>query len=155
MEPALVTGLAAVLGSMAGASASIFTTWMTLHSQSIREQSQAELRRREALYAEFISEGFRLTADAFEHSLERADALVNLYSILGRIRLVASPEVVEAGDKCCHFLIELYIHKNFTMDEISMAIRDSEHPLNGFSLACRKELDRFVFRVARKRRGGG
>lgn len=152
MDPALVTGLAAVLGSMAGASASIFTTWMTLHSQTLREQSQAELRRRETLYSEFISEGFRLTADAFEHSLEHADALVNLYSILGRIRLVASPPVIAAGEDCCRFLIDLYVHKNLTLEEIPATIRDSDHPLNCFSTACRQELDRFVFEVARKRR---
>jgi len=71
MDSALITGMAAVLGSLAGAAASIATTWMTQRSQKIREQAQSELRRRETLYGEFITEVSRLTGDAFEHSLER------------------------------------------------------------------------------------
>ena len=103
IDPSLVTGFAAVMGSLAGASASIFTTWMTQRNQNHRERSQIELRRREILYGEFISEGFKLTADAFEHTLEHADALVNLYSILGRIRLVSSDPVVKSADDFCKY----------------------------------------------------
>ena len=66
MDSALITGMAAVLGSLAGASASIATTWMTQRSQKIRERAQSELRRRETLYGEFITEVSRLTGDAFE-----------------------------------------------------------------------------------------
>ena len=146
MDPSLVTGLAAVMGSLAGASASVFTTWMTQHSQTARERSQLELRRREVLYAEFISEGFRLTADAFEHSLERADALVTLYSITGRIRLVSSDAVVHAAENCCRFLINLYINPNLSLAEIPLTIRDSDHPLNEFSAVCRTELSQFAVR---------
>ncbi|MES2438643.1 MAG: hypothetical protein V4584_06245 [Verrucomicrobiota bacterium] len=146
MDPSLVTGLSAVMGSLAGASASVFTTWMTQHGQSARERSQLELRRREVLYAEFISEGFRLTADAFEHSLERADALVTLYSILGRIRLVSSDAVVTAAENCCRFLIDLYLNPNLSLEEIPMTIRDSDHPLNEFTAVCRTELSQYVVR---------
>ena len=75
MDSALITGMAAVLGSLAGAAASIATTWMTQRSQKIKEQAQSELRRRETLYGEFITEVSRLTGDAFEHSLERPEIL--------------------------------------------------------------------------------
>ena len=55
MESAFITGMAAVLGSMAGASASIATTWMTQRDKRIRERTREELRRRETLYGEFIT----------------------------------------------------------------------------------------------------
>ena len=72
---------------------------MTQRNQKVRERSQAELRRRETLYGEFISEVSRLTPDAFEHSLECPDILVNVYAIKRRIHLVASPPVMKlAGD---------------------------------------------------------
>ena len=67
MDSAIITGMAAVLGSTAGASASIATTWMTHRNQRLRERAKAELRRRETLYGEFITETARLTADAFNH----------------------------------------------------------------------------------------
>ncbi|MDB6025347.1 MAG: hypothetical protein JWM68_1570, partial [Verrucomicrobiales bacterium] len=76
--------MSAVLGSLAGASASIATTWMTQRNQRIRERARAELRRRESLYEEFIIEVSRLTADALEHSLAHPDTLVNVYAIAGR-----------------------------------------------------------------------
>ena len=144
IDPSLVTGFAAVMGSLAGASASIFTTWMTQRNQNHRERSQIELRRREILYGEFISEGFKLTADAFEHTLEHADALVNLYSILGRIRLVSSDPVVKSADDFCKFLIDLYVDRKLTLEEIPCTIRNSDHPLKGFAERCREEMDQYA-----------
>ena len=67
---------------------------MTQRNQKIRERAQSELRRRETLYGEFISEVARLTADAFDHSLERHETLANVYGILGRMHLVASAPVI-------------------------------------------------------------
>ncbi len=63
---------------------------MAQRNQLVRERAKSELRRRETLYGEFISEVSRLTADAFEHSLERPDTLVTVYAIAGRIHLLAS-----------------------------------------------------------------
>src|SRR6266478_9306354 len=97
MDSAFITGMAAVLGSLAGASASIATTWMTQRNQLIRERTKAELRRRESLYGEFITETARLTADAFDHSLVRPETLTSVYAIMCRIRLVASAPLREAA----------------------------------------------------------
>ena len=133
-----------MLGSLAGASASIATTWMTQRSQKIRERAQSELRRRETLYGEFISEVSRLTADAFDHSLEHPENLANVYGILGRMHLVASAPVMKAAGECCRYLVDLY-SKNMTSEQISATLRDtSAHPLTAFGAACRVELDQYV-----------
>lgn len=144
IDASLVTALAAVMGSLAGASASIFTTWMTQRNQNHRERSQIELRRRELLYGEFIAEGFKLTADALEHSLADADALVNLHSILGRIRLVSGEGVVESAEGFCKYLIDLYVGENLSVQQIPSMIRDSDNPLSSFASKCREELDRYL-----------
>src|SRR6266446_7439498 len=125
MDSSLITGTAAVLGSLAGASASIVTTWMTQRNQKDRERSQAELRRRETLYGEFINEVSRLTADAFEHSLERPDVLVNVYAIAGRIHLVASAPVMKTTDECCRHIVDLYSRPNMTIEQIRTALQES------------------------------
>lgn len=146
IDSTMITGMAAVMGSLAGASASIATTWMTQRNQTKRERYHEEISRREVLYGEFISEGHRLTADAFEHALERADGLVKIYSILGRIRLVSSDPVVAAAEDCCVFLIDLYSKPAMSMEEIAATIRGAAHPLKEFSIVCREELNRFVVR---------
>jgi hypothetical protein len=144
VDSALITGLAAVLGSTAGASASIATTWMTQRNQSLRERVKAELLRRETLYGEFITETTRLTADAFDHSLERPDILANVYALLGRIRLIASANVVKAAEESCRYVIETYSKPNLTTDQIYGWFRAAKHPLTNFAAACRVELDQFV-----------
>jgi len=56
---------------------------MTKQNQLIRERTKAELRRRGTLCGEFISE--TITADAFDHSLERPDTFTNVCAIICRI----------------------------------------------------------------------
>ena len=144
MESSLITGMAAVLGSLAGASASIATTWITQRNQLIRERTKAELRRRETLYGEFITETARLTADAFDHSLDRPETLTSVYAIMCRIRLVASAPVVEAAQECCHHIVKMYSEPNLTMDQVYDRLREAKHPLRDFAAACRAELDHYV-----------
>jgi hypothetical protein len=144
MDAALITGMAAVLGSLAGASASIATTWMTQRNQRIREHAQLELHRREALYGEFITEVSRLTGDAFGHSLEHPETFANVYGLFGRMHLVASAPVMKAAAECCRYLVDLY-SKNLTQEDILTTLRESTaHPLTAFGAACRAELDQYV-----------
>jgi hypothetical protein len=142
METTLITGMAAVLGSTAGASASI-ATWMTHRNQRLRQRAKAELRRRETLYGEFISVTARLTADAFEHSLERPENIARVYALLGRIRLVGSVEVITAAEQCCHYAVEMYSKPNMTVEQVCHSLRATKHPLTNFADACRAELDRY------------
>ena len=108
MDTSLITALAAASGSLAGAVASVGTTWITQHKQTVRELTQARLREREALYSEFITEASRLAVDAVSHSLETLEKFVNLYGIIGRIRLVSSEEVLAEAETCCRRIIALY-----------------------------------------------
>src|SRR5262245_35647485 len=98
MEATVVTALAAALGSVVGASASIVTTWIAQRTQTIRAHTEWKLREREALYKEFIAEASRLAAEALTHTLERPDQLATLYGILSRIRLIAGDEVLSAAE---------------------------------------------------------
>ena len=77
------------------------TTWLNQHKQTVRELTQARYREREALYAQFITEASRLAVDALTHSLDTLEKLVILYGIIGRIRLVASEEVLAEAEACC------------------------------------------------------
>ena len=143
MDSSLTTGIVAVFASLVGSYASIATAWVTQHYQKIREQARSELRRRETLYGEFITETARVTSDAFEHSLEHPETLSTLYALLGRIHLVASDPVYQAAKKCCSYIVDLYSKPNLSIEQIYEQLRASDHPL-AFAAACRVELDEYV-----------
>ena len=144
MESTVVTAMAAALGSLVGATASIATTWITQRTQIIRANSEWKLRERESLYKEFITEASRLTIDAVAHSLEQPNQLMTLYGILSCIRLMSGEEVVRQGEACCHRIVALYGRPNLTTDQIRAAVEahdlDEIDPLKEFSTACRNEL---------------
>jgi hypothetical protein len=141
MDSTVVTALAAALGSLVGATASIGTTWISQRRQSIRASAEWKLREHESLYKEFIMEASRLFGDAMVKSLERPDQLVGLYGILSRIRLISGDEVLSKAVGCCHRIVELYRRPNMTAEQIRAAFEANEFdPLKEFSAACRMEL---------------
>ena len=144
MNSTVATAMAAALGSMLGAAASVVTTWITQRTQTIRAHSEWKLRERESLYKEFITEASRLAVDALAHSLERPDQIMALYGILSRIRLVSGEEVVRQGEACCRRIIGLYGRPNLTTDQIRAVAEshdlDDIDPLKEFSSVCRNEL---------------
>jgi hypothetical protein len=144
MDANLITGLAGVLGAVSGASAAIATTWISQKSQTIRERTKSETRKRETLYGEFITEASQQLANAFDHSLDKPETLVKLYAILGRIRLVSSDAVLTAAEECCDRVVDLYAKPNRTVAEIFTTLHSGEfEALKHFSDACRVELRRY------------
>ncbi len=141
MNATIITAIAAACGSLLGAAATIVTTWITQRTQTVHAERDKNLRDREALYGEFITEASRLTLDACSHSLEQPETFVKLYALLGRIRLVAGDPVLAAAEACCHQIGELYARPNLTAEQIRLAFeRDRIDPIRDFSVACRKEL---------------
>lgn len=141
MDSTVIAGVAAVAGSVVGAAATVGTTWITQRTQATRSLVETKLRDREALYADFISEASRLTAEALTHQLEQPATLVKLYGILGRIRIVAARPVLAAADRCCLQIVDLYAKPNLTPDQIRAGFEDGHIDLTReFSTACRAEL---------------
>jgi hypothetical protein len=141
MDSPLMTAIAAGLGSMAGASATIVTTFLTQRTQAARANMEWQLRVRESLYSEFITEASRVSVDALVHSLDQPEQLVTLYGILSRIRLIAGPDVLSKAESICRRIVKLYKEPNLTSDQIRSAFESKElDPLKEFSAACRAEL---------------
>jgi hypothetical protein len=141
MEPALITGLSAVLGSLSGGLASVVTTWMTQRNQTRRDRLRNEIEKRELLYGEFVNEVARLTADAAEHPLEHAEMVVKLFALLSRIRFVSSQSVLDAAEECSRHVLELYVQEKMAPEDLLDVIsRTSPQILKAFSEACRSEL---------------
>lgn len=141
MDTALLGALSAVLGSVVGGSASVATTWIAQKTVSKREFAREELRKREALYGEFIGECAKLFMDAFTHSLDKPETLLPVFALINRIRLCASRKVLAEAERLLGGLSDQYFAKNLTVEELrKLAHTGQADPLSAFGEACRAEL---------------
>jgi len=141
MDATLVTAMSGVLGSLVGASASVATTWVAQKTVSRRELVRAEMRKREMLYGEFVSECAKLLVDAFVHTLEKPQTVLPVYALINRIRLTASAPVLEAAENLLRRITEQYFATNMTVEDIRrLAMSGEGDPLKLFGEACRVEL---------------
>jgi hypothetical protein len=141
MDSAFITAMAGVLGSLVGGSATVATTWITQKTAIRRELVQLELRKREALYGEFIGECAKLLMDAFTHTLDAPDKMLPLYALLNRIRLSATQPVLAEAERLLTFVTDQYFARNLTLEEIrDLARSEGADPLKTFGETCRAEL---------------
>jgi len=101
MDSAVISAMSGVLGSLVGGSATVATTWVTQRTQGKRELVRAEIKRREALYGEFISECSARLIESFECTLEKPATMLQVYALLNRIRLCASNAVLTEAERSC------------------------------------------------------
>jgi hypothetical protein len=133
--------MSAVLGSLVGGSASVATTWMAQKTLNRREVLREELRKREALYGEFIGECAKLFMDAFTHNLEKPESLLPVFALINRVRLCASREVLAEAERVLTRLTDQYFAKNLTVEDLrQLAHTEQADPLRDFGEACRAEL---------------
>ena len=148
MDSAIVSAMAGVLGSLVGASAAVATAWVTQRTVSQRELLQEDMRKREALYGEFIAECAKLRVDAFTHTLDKPETLLPLYALINRIRLCASQPVLSAAEYLLRRIAEQYFSRNLTLEEMrALALSEGADPLKSFGEACRVELKSIRARV--------
>jgi hypothetical protein len=141
MDRTLLSALAAILGSLVGATATIATAWLTQRSQARRAAVEAEIRKREALYGEFITEGSKVLIDALDQKLDNPEKLYDLYAILNRIRLLSSDEVLAAADRATTGILEIKYRPSLSPEEMREVMLARPHdPLKDFSDVCRLEL---------------
>ena len=141
MDPAIVSAMAAVLGSLVGGAATVATSWITQRTLSKRELIGAEIRTRQTLYGEFIRECSKLVIDSFTHTLDKPDPLLPVYELLNRIRLCASDAVLAEAERILETITEQYFSPNLSIEEMHALVRSrSADPLRSFGEACRVEL---------------
>ena len=141
MDTALLSGMAAVAGSIVGASSTVFTAWITQRTQSRRELVNADMREREALYTEFIKECSKLAIDSLAHGIEEPAKMWSAYALLNQIRLLAGEPVLAEAEAVLKRIAEQYFSPNVSLEEFR-TITQSVHtdPLRSFGEACRAEL---------------
>jgi hypothetical protein len=144
MDPAILGAMSALMGSLVGGAASLYSTWITQTAQGKRDLVASELRKREALYGEYVTECSKLIIDSIDHTLDQPSTVVAALSILNRIRLTASPQVMEAAEASLDAIVQSYLREKMTIPQLHAQMREGPRkfpdPLASFSAACRIEL---------------
>jgi hypothetical protein len=141
MDGNVISAMSGVLGSLVGGSATVATAWITQKTLTRRELNTRDMRQREKLYGEFISECAKLLIDAFTHTLDEPGKLLALYALTNRVRLTASQPVLAEAEQLLSRIADQYFSRNLTVDEMrQLAHSANGDPLKAFGEACRKEL---------------
>jgi hypothetical protein len=141
MDPAYLSALAALLGSVVGGTTSFLSSWLS-HRVELRSQLfLSDKGSRQELYREFVDKGSRLYIDALIHDAPDLSKAIDLYALISRMRILSSPRVVDEADKVALSIIECYPQPNKTFEDVrAMVNHHALNPLRGFSEACREEL---------------
>jgi hypothetical protein len=141
MDSTVTSVLAALGGSVIGATTPVLSNFVIQRSATQRELTNREIAQREELYSEFIRQGTSCYAKALSQNLNDIDEIVAMYALVNRIRLFASHSVLEAAEAFVKKLVATYGEKNLTIEQIkSAALQQHADPLNDFALRCRSEL---------------
>ena len=141
MNPAYISAFAALAGAIIGGLTSFATSWVTQRSQLRDAHRQAEKTKLEALYGDFIAEAARLFGDALTRQTEDVTALIGLYAMVGRMRLVSDRAVVDAAVRVEDTVIATYLGPNRTLREtLEFAHSGGMNFLTEFGEAARKDL---------------
>jgi hypothetical protein len=138
-----VPALAALAGSAIGGLTSFASTWLNQARHDRAAGLAQEKARRQKLYKQFIDEASKLYADALMHDQAEIGALVSVYALIGRMRVLSSPVIIESAEAVVRTLVDTYFAPNKTFPELRAMIGSpAMDPLRAFSEKCREDLNR-------------
>ena len=141
MDAAYVSACFGLAGATIGGLTSFTTTWLTQRAQAREKREESSRANRQAIFNEFIIEASRLYGDALSHEKDDVCDLVQLYAIVGKMRLWASSPVVHAAQQAMDVIINTYLEPNRGLHEIrAMAQEGKMNFLLDFGESCRTEL---------------
>jgi len=141
MNSQYFSAFAALAGSVVGGFMMLASSWLSQKAQARAEQLEHHRTRREELYADFIEESARLYGDALAHNEAEIGKFVKLFALIGRMRVLSSPKIVESAQTVANTIIETYRAPNKTFRDLKGVVNsDAIDPILAFSEACRDEL---------------
>jgi hypothetical protein len=141
MNSPYLPALAALAGSAIGGLTSFASAWLTQHHQDRANRLSGEKTRRQKLYKQFIDEASRLYADALVHDQAEVSALVGIYALISRMRVVSSSAVVAKAEAVVRMIVDTYFVPNKSFPQFrEMVNSHAVDPLRAFSEQCRAEL---------------
>ena len=140
MNVMYIPAIAAVSASACGAISTGLTSWFNQRRRDRVRRSSRAVAQREDLYKNFIEETSRLYADALANDTSELTKLVDMYALIGRMKILSSDAVVRAAENAGRLIIDTYLAPNKSLVDLPVLIADLD-PLRDFSEACRRELE--------------
>jgi hypothetical protein len=142
IDSGYITAFAALGGAALGGLTSFATSWTTQRTQMKSQRSETSKSKRQKLYKAFIDDAARMYGDALIHDKLETTGLINLHSLVSRMRIVSSGPVIETAVNVVKVITETYSQPNKTPEEIEAMISNgSVDILQSFSEACRDEFE--------------
>jgi len=142
MIPAYLSAVAALAGSAIGGLTSLASAWLTQQRQDRVARLSRNKARRQKLYRQFIDEASKLYADALVHDQADASALVKIYALISRMRILSSSAIVKKAEAVVRVIVDTYFTPNRTFPELRDLMNSHTiDPLRAFSEECREELN--------------
>jgi hypothetical protein len=141
MDSFYLPAVAALAGSAIGGLTSFASAWLTQGRQDRARRLSQDKARRQKLYRQFIDEASKLYADALVHNESEVSALVSVYALVSRMRVLSSSAVVEKAEAVLRMVVDTYFEPNKTFPELRNLLNAHPmDPLRTFSEECRAEL---------------
>ncbi len=145
IDPTLLSPVSALLGAIVGGGATLVAAIYTQQSQNRLQRVAREVEKRETVYADFIMHASNLLLNAYTHDgivLGGDEPL--LVGLINRMRLFASPEVVDGAEKVLKALVEISLKPSIELRQLAKVALSKgldPDPLLSFSSTCRSDLD--------------
>ncbi len=142
MDAGYITALAALGGAALGGFTSFATSWTTQRVQMNAERTASSKSRRQKLYNAFIDGAAKMYGDALIHDKLELSGLIELHTIVSRMRVFSSVAVIENAISVVRVITETYSQPNKSPLEIEEMIENGTIDLlRGFSESCRQEFE--------------
>jgi hypothetical protein len=140
LDASIISALAALTGAAIGGLTYGVASWLNSRKQVRAEWLAQDRIRRQDLYKEFIKSATKSYADALQHNEPDVPGLIELYTTLGRMRVLSSPKVFKSAQQAMRKILDTYLEPNKTFAELRAMVNSEEADLLfAFAEACHTE----------------
>jgi hypothetical protein len=117
------------------------SAWLAQHSQDRARRLSQDKARRQKPDKQFLDEASKLYVDALVVDQAEVSALVSVYALTKRMRVLSRSDVVEKAEAIVRTIVETYFAPNKTFPGLRELMNSGAiDPLRAFSEICRAEL---------------
>jgi hypothetical protein len=142
MDAAIISALSGLAGAAIGGGTSAASSMFSERIKDQRSAANNSWTRRERLYNKFIAAAAGHLADALSHERDDPGAIMELYALVAKIRLISPQSVVAAAEAATLVVQKTYEAPNRSLRQINIFSASGDvDPLLAFSDACRNDLE--------------
>jgi hypothetical protein len=147
MDAALLGPVSALAGALIGGGASLAVAAYTQRNQERLERIAHEIAKREAVYADFMMNASNLLLHAYvreQDKLALGEGEQRVIGLINRMRLFASPEVIDEAEAVLRAIIEISLKPGITVGQLArdaLSHAPDPDPFLRFCRVCRSDLD--------------